>query len=73
MLRIDVASADGQLPSSRSQILSVITAEKERIAVLEDELKGRDGKLVAWMVAAGIGWAAAAILFALWMLGVTPG
>jgi serine/threonine protein kinase len=73
MLRIDVASADGELPSSRSQILSVITAEKERIVALEDELKGRDAKLVAWMVAAGIGWAAAAIIFVLWMLGVTPG
>ena len=44
MLRIDVASGQGALPSSRSQILNVITAEKERIASLEDELQGKNAE-----------------------------
>ena len=47
MLRIDVAHLEGAIPSSRSQILNVITAEKERIARLEDDLAGKNGKIVA--------------------------
>jgi serine/threonine protein kinase len=68
MLRIDVASGQGALPSSRSQILNVITAEKERIAALERELQGTGAKIVAWMIAAGIGWALAATFYAMWMM-----
>jgi serine/threonine protein kinase len=68
MLRIDVAHQEGAIPSSRSQILNVLTAEKERITSLENDLAGKNGQIVAWMVAAGIGWIAAAAFFALWMI-----
>ncbi len=68
MLKIDVAHLEGAIPSSRSQILNVIGAEKERISSLEHDLSGKNIQIVAWMVAAGIGWIAAAACFALWML-----
>jgi serine/threonine protein kinase len=68
MLRIDVASGQGALPSSRSQILNVITAEKERIASLEDELQGKNAKIAFWVIAAIIGWLAAMTFYAMWML-----
>jgi len=67
MLRIDVASGQGALPSSRSQILNVITAEKERIASLEDELQGKNAKIAFWAISAIIGWLAAMTFYALWM------
>jgi serine/threonine protein kinase len=68
MLRIDVASGQGALPSSRSQILNVITAEKERIASLEDELQGKNAKIAFWVIAAIIGWLAAMTFYAMWMI-----
>ena len=68
MLKIDVAHLEGAIPSSRSQILNVIGAEKERIASLENDLSGKNIQIVAWMVAAGIGWLTAAACFAMWML-----
>jgi len=68
MLRIDVASGQGALPSSRSQILNVITAEKERIASLEDELQGKNAKIAFWVIAAISGWLAAATFYAMWMI-----
>jgi serine/threonine protein kinase len=68
MLKIDVAHLEGAIPSSRSQILNVIGAEKERIAGLENDLAGKNIQIVMWMVAAGIGWIAAAACFALYML-----
>jgi serine/threonine protein kinase len=68
MLKIDVAHLEGAIPSSRSQILNVIGAEKERIAGLENDLSGKNIQIVMWMVAAGIGWIAAAACFALYML-----
>jgi serine/threonine protein kinase len=68
MLRIDVASGQGALPSSRSQILNVITAEKERIASLEDELQGKNAKIAFWVIAAIIGWVAAMTFYAMWMI-----
>jgi len=69
MLRIDHASDRGDLPSTRSQIMSVISAEKERISELEARLAGVAGRhrlllglaLVGWAVAAG---AIVALMFA---------
>ena len=68
MLRIDVASGAGTIPTSRSQIMNVITAEKERIASLEKDLAGMRGKQIAWMIACAIGWIGAAVLYVLYML-----
>ena len=68
MLRIDVASGQGALPTSRSQIMNVITAEKERIASLENDLQGKNAKIVAWMIATGIGWSAAVLFYVMWMM-----
>jgi len=68
MLRIDVASGQGALPSSRSQILNVITAEKERIASLEDDLQGKNVKIASWAIAAIIGWLAALTFYVMWMI-----
>jgi serine/threonine protein kinase len=66
MLRIDVASSAGALPSSRSQILNVITAEKERIEALEKELGGIRLTMRLWIGAALLGWAAAFTCLGLW-------
>ena len=69
MLRLDLAVDAGDLPSSRSQILNVITAEKERIAVLEQEISTQSGKVGMWMAFAAIGWLGATTLLVFWRLG----
>jgi len=59
MLKIDSAAGAGQLPTTRSQILNVISAEKGRISELEKSqhrLMSRLKVLFAFMV---LGWAAA--------------
>lgn len=68
MLRIDVAHKDGAIPSSRSQILNVITAEKERIATLEKQLASKGSQITALLVLMGLGWILAAACFAMWMI-----
>ncbi len=67
LLRIDVASGQGALPASRSQILNVITAEKERIASLEDDLQGKNAKIAFWVIATISGWLAAFTFYIMWM------
>jgi serine/threonine-protein kinase len=62
LLKIDLAGASGALPTSKSGILNVITAEKERIAALETKLKDQRLITVVWLVAASVGWLAAAVL-----------
>ncbi len=56
MLKIDVAADGGQIPTSRSQIINVINAEKERILLLEKEVEGARGKLITFMGLAIAGW-----------------
>lgn len=68
LLKIDVAHKDGAIPSSRSQILNVITAEKERIAGLEKVLAAKQQQITALLVLMGIGWILAAACFAMWMI-----
>ncbi len=68
LLKIDVAHKDGAIPSSRSQILNVITAEKERIATLEKQLAAKSSQITALLVLMGIGWILAAASFAMWMI-----
>jgi serine/threonine-protein kinase len=68
LLKIDVAHKDGAIPSSRSQILNVITAEKERIATLEKQLAAKSTQITALLVLMGLGWILAAACFAMWMI-----
>jgi serine/threonine protein kinase len=68
LLRIDVAHKEGAIPSSRSQILNVISAEKQRIATLQEELDGKRTTIIFWMSMAAVGWIGAATCFSLWML-----
>lgn len=68
MLRIDVAHMEGVIPSSRSQILNVLSAEKQRISTLERALAGKGQTITLLLVVAGIGWILAAGCFAMWML-----
>ncbi len=63
MLKIDCASDDGTLPTSRSQIINVITAEKERIFGLEKELDAMRWRNRLWLVIAILGWVMAAVGF----------
>jgi serine/threonine-protein kinase len=62
LLKLDLAGAQGQLPTSKSGILNVITAEKERIAALEEKLRGQRLVTIVWLVMASLGWIAAAAL-----------
>ena len=68
LLRIDVAHKDGAIPSSRSQIMNVITAEKERIATLEKVIATKSQQITALLVLMGLGWILAAASFAMWMI-----
>jgi serine/threonine-protein kinase len=68
MLRIDVAHMEGAIPSSRSQILNVLSAEKQRISTLERDLASKGQTVILLMVMMGIGWILAAGCFAMWML-----
>ena len=68
LLRIDVAHKDGAIPSSRSQIMNVITAEKERIATLEKVIVVKSQQITALLVLMGLGWILAAASFAMWMI-----
>jgi serine/threonine protein kinase len=59
MLKIDVAADDGKIPSSRSQIMNVINAEKGRIQALEKSMEGMRTRLTVMVVVAMVGWAVA--------------
>lgn len=69
MLRMDLAGEAGDLPSSRSQILNVINAEKDRISALESELSTIHTRITLLKIFAGIGWAGAIALVIFWRLG----
>ena len=61
LLKLEVSAGTGELPSSRSQILSVISAEKARIVELEMDLSWARTLSTVWLVLAGIGWILAAL------------
>jgi serine/threonine-protein kinase len=68
MAKIDVAAEEGQIPSSRSQIMNVISAEKDRITALEEQLK-RMGHINTVAVSAAIaGWILLVFFFTMWLL-----
>ncbi len=60
LVKLDLGAGDGKLPTSRSQIMNVISAEKDRIVDLEARLKTQVGMNVILLVAAIAGWVAAA-------------
>ncbi len=61
MLKIDVAADGGRIPTSRSQILNVITAEKERIGKLEREMEQESERVGMWRLVAIFGWVIALV------------
>ena len=67
LIKIDVASDEGQLPSSRSQILNVISAEKDRIAGLEVQLRKQVQANAVYVAAAVAGWVLGVVFLVLWM------
>ena len=69
MLKLDMAGSSGELPTSKSGILNVINAEKERITALEARLADQRAGTLVWITAAVAGFAAAAVFCTLWLLG----
>jgi len=67
LIKIDVASDEGQLPSSRSQIMNVISAEKDRIAGLEVQLRKQVQANIILTAAAAAGWVLGVVFLVLWM------
>ena len=66
VLKIDLGGeGSDRLPTTRSGIMTVITAEKERIAALEREVRAASGRLIVWQSIAIAGWVAAAIVLAI--------
>ena len=63
MLRIDRAVDTGDLPSTRSQIISVINAEKERIDQLERQLSATKQVRIMLLILAIAGWGLAAVIW----------
>ena len=62
MAKIDAAGGHGSLPSTRSQILHVITAEKGRISHLEDQLSGFDKQRKMMLLLMVVPWVLTVLL-----------
>ncbi len=69
VFKLDLAGHSGELPTSKSGILNVINAEKERIVALEKKLKEQRIATYVWMGAAIAAIALAGVLAALWAVG----
>jgi serine/threonine protein kinase len=69
IFKLDLAGRSGELPTSKSGILNVIHAEKERIAVLEKRLRELRVAGWMWMAAALVAVAVAAVFATLWASG----
>jgi serine/threonine protein kinase len=70
MLKIDVGTGSGALPATRSGILNVINAEKERLARTEKLVRTLQAQRLALAVACAAGWTAAILLLILHLAGV---
>ncbi len=68
MVKIEVAGDDGRLPTTRSQILNVISAERRRIEELEKRLAETDLIRKTLLVIAAAGWLAAVVFLLLWLI-----
>jgi serine/threonine protein kinase len=62
VFKLDLAGHSGELPTSKSGILNVINAEKERIVALEKKLQEQRIATRVWMVVAIIAIALAGVL-----------
>ncbi len=58
VLKIELAGGEGSLPTSRSGILNIIAAEKDRIDDLERQLSKAGTRVLVWQTAAALGWIA---------------
>ena len=70
LLRLDLSGDANQLPTSRSGILNVITAEKERIVGLEKQLVIARSRITLWLVMAIVGWLGAVVAAIAWALNI---
>ncbi len=66
VFKLDLAGHSGELPTSKSGILNVINAEKERIVALEKKLKEQRVATLVWMGAAIAAIALAGVFAVLW-------
>jgi serine/threonine protein kinase len=66
VFKLDLAGHSGELPTSKSGILNVINAEKERIVALEKKLKEQRIATYVWMGAAIAAIALAGVFAAMW-------
>ncbi|MCS6970526.1 MAG: protein kinase [Planctomycetota bacterium] len=66
LLKLELAGKRGELPTSKSGILTVIQAERERIASLERQLHGLRVAVWIWMILALCGFVLAAVFVFLW-------
>ena len=62
MLKIDQAAHVGDLPTTRSQILHIISAEKDRIGQLEESLVACMAQRRLWLCGAIGGWAVVVVM-----------
>ncbi|MFW5829867.1 MAG: serine/threonine protein kinase [Planctomycetota bacterium] len=65
MLKIDVAAEQGRIPASRSQIMQIINAEKDRIKELAGELDLVQQQQRVWRYLALLGWVVAVLMLIL--------
>jgi serine/threonine-protein kinase len=68
MAKLDTSGAQGMLPgATRSQIMKVISAEKERITELEEQVAAFDTTKALLIASSIIGWGLAIIFLILWI------
>ena len=58
VLKLELAGGEGSLPTSRSGILNIIAAEKDRIDQLERQVASTGTRILIWQTAAALGWIA---------------
>jgi len=68
MARIEIAGGDGRMPATRSQIMKVISAEKDRISELERDRDEMGLTVKALVAMAVLGWAGAITFAVLYFL-----
>ena len=58
VLKLELVGGEGSLPTSRSGILNIIAAEKDRIDELERQNRQAQQRIILWQSAAALGWVA---------------
>jgi serine/threonine protein kinase len=67
VFKLDLAGRSGELPTSKSGILNVINAEKERIATLERQMRALRVAMWSWVGATVVALGVAAVFAGLWL------